>query len=340
MGWTAARFAAGAVLSVGALYVVSEVVDPVYPVMAARVAVFRERAPRVEALSVGNSHGLALDFAALGMPGMHFWDSGHDAFEAMYLARYAADDAPRLRYVLLTASYGLERLDHAGATDESLRGLRRVIYARTPTQGFIPGDRDLWLAGVFAPVARPDHWAGVAQRILRPDRAGPPLRLTGDGRVEEPPPPPFRPDSLARGAAPQPARTLTAGELGANDPTTPARAVARLEELARDLDARGIRLVLYTPPYHETLPRYIRQRAGGTRRALAPLLAHSNVVWMDFGADPAFMRRDDLFRDSDHMNPAGARVFSTLLRRCLAALDAEGGAAPDPCRRVLPPQAQ
>ncbi len=329
--WTGVCFIAGAVLSLAAVYALSEAVAPVYNATRVKVALFQERSAGLQAVSVGNSHSRSLDFGALGLEGMHLYEGGQDFFEAAYLADYAAERAPRLRYVLMTASYGLERLDHASAGSTDLRGMRRRIYARTPAPRFIPGDRDLWLSGLFAPVARPDHWAGVGVRLLRPDLAQPPVRLTRDGRVQEPPPPPFSFDS-ARRAGTRPPRRLGASDSVANDPTAPARAVARLEGLARDLHARGILLVLYTPPYHETYRWHVARWAGGTRRSLAPLLKQPNVVWLDFGTDSAFMRRDDLFRDPDHMNHAGARAFSTILSRCLASLPK----TPAGCRRVPP----
>ncbi|HEY0019294.1 MAG TPA: hypothetical protein VGC13_23535 [Longimicrobium sp.] len=331
-----AAFCAGAVLCMAAAYALSEAVDPVFPEMRAKIAMFRQRSPSLQAVSVGNSHTRALDFGALGVEGMHLYEGGQDVFEAAYLAQYAVERAPRLRYVLMTTSYGLERLDHAAMTSEDLSGIRRRTYARTAIPRFIPGDGALWLSAVFSPISRSDHWSGVALRLLRPGHPREPVRLTRDGRAQEPPPPPFVPDPAARDRPPRPTgHPAGADESVVNDPTTPARAVARLEKLARSLEARGIRMVLYTPPYHETYPRYMTRRAPATRQALAPLLKHSNVVWMDFGQDPAFIRRVELFRDSDHMNPEGARVFSAHLRRCLAALPAQGDAAlPAECRRV------
>jgi hypothetical protein len=325
-------FCAGAVLVLAGAWALSEAVDPVYPEMRAKIALFRQRSGMIRAVSVGNSHTRALDFDALGQPGMHLYEGGQDVFEAAYLADYAARRAPRLKYVLLTASYGLERLDHAAVTSTDLTGIRRHTYARTAVPRFIRGDAELWLSSVFSPIARRDHWSGVSLRLLGRHVPREPVRLTRDGRDAEPPPRPFVPDTTLRNAPP---RSGGDDESVVNDPTTPARAVAQLRRLADELQGRGVRLVLYTPPYHQTLPRYVLQRAPGTRRALAPLLRHPNVVWMDFGDDPSFAHRDDLFRDSDHMNPAGARVFSTLLRRCLAAV--EGSAeAPVGCRRVHP----
>jgi hypothetical protein len=337
--WVGACFCGGAVVALAAVYALSEAFEPVYPDMRERVALFAERSAAVEAVSVGNSHGRALDFAALGLEGMHLYEGGQDVFEAAYLADYAARRAPRLRYVLLSASYGLERLDHAAITSADLTGMRRRIYARTAVPRFLAGDGQLWLSAVFSPVARPDHWSGVAGRVLRPNFPRPAVRLSDDGRALEPSPPLLSRDSLARNARARASGHLALGDESlVNDPTTPARATALLERLARDLQARGVRLVLYTPPYHETYLQYLARSRDQTRQALRPLLKHPNVVWLDFGADHAFTRRDDLFRDGDHMNPAGARAFSTILRRCLAALPAQGGAEiPAGCRRVPPP---
>lgn len=330
--WTAAGFVGGAALALGAVYAVSEAVDPVYPEMKARVDMFHARAPALQAVSVGNSHTRALDFATLGVRGVHFWEGGQDAFESAFLARYAAERAPRLRYVLFTASYGVERLDHAGITSRDVTRLRREIYARTAPLRFIPGDGGLWVGARFAPIVRPDHWHGVITRLHRPRRV---VRLGDDGSLYQPPRPPLSRDSLAAHAARRAAhQAAMSAESMESDSTTPVRVIAEMEALARDLRERGVQLVLYTPPYHETyLHRLQPNAAAGTRRALAPVLRHPNVVWMDFGTHPAFNGRDDLFHDSDHMNHAGARAFSALLRGCVAALSTSAGPGPE-CRTV------
>lgn len=328
--WTAAGFVTGAAVALGAAYALSEAVDPVYPGMKARVDLFHARAPALQSVSVGNSHTRALDFAALNMRGVHFWEGGQDVFESAYLARYAAERAPRLRYVLFTASYGMERLDHAGISSRDVTRLRREIYARTSPLRFIPGDAGLWVGARFAPIARPDHWHGVVTRLHRPRRT---IRTGDDGSLYQPPRPPLSRDSLVAHATRRAAhQARMAAESVESDPTTPTRAIRELESLARHLHARGVHLVLYTPPYHAAyLQRLEANAAAETRRALAPLLRHANVVWMDFGMHPGFAARDDLFYDSDHMNADGARSFSALLRDCVAALSTAAGPGLD-CR--------
>ena len=317
--WAALRFCAGGALVFAAAYAVSEAVDPVYPEMRARVALFRERAPAVEAVAVGNSHGAALDFAALGVQGMHFTMAGQDAFEGAYLARYAAAEAPRLRYVLFTASYGALRKDHALVGAGDVRSRRRQLYARTPLQRPIEGDGDLWLAGKLSPVVRDDHWKGVAGR---PVRKRPPSRLDAYGRLIGPPYLPVGRDSLVRyGVGVAAMHRQLGAETMELAPDTPARVAARLHALAGELRARGVALVVYTPPYHETYLRALDPAVDAEADAAMRRIAadNPNVLWLDYSADPRFAGRDDLFRNSDHLNPAGGRALSLLLRECLGS---------------------
>lgn len=261
------------------------------------------------------------------MQGMHFSAAGQDAFEAAYLARYAAERAPRLRYVLFPAWYGVQWNDHAVPGGTDLRGRRRDLYVRTPLQGPIPGDLDLWFTGMLAPVVRDDHWRGVAKRLLRPDAA---IRLTPDGRMIVPETPPLTADSLLRhGAAVGAVHRKLGEETAARAPQTPARVAAALDDLARDLRAHDVALVLYTPPYHEGYRRtHDPVVLAETRAILERIVAeHPNAVWLDYYADPRFAGRDDLFSNSDHLNRTGGRAFSRLLGACIRSARPAAGAA-------------
>lgn len=317
---TALRFLALGAAVLGAAYGISEAVDPVYPEMRAKVAFFQHQRSEVEAVTVGNSHSRAVDFRALGLRGMHFWQGGQDAFEAAYFARYAAAQAPRLRYVLFAASSGFERTDHAVPTLRDRTDIRREVYARTPHVRPIGSDLDLWVSGTVAPLVRADHWRGVVYRLNRPRRA---VHLTDGGGGEIPPLPPHTLHSISRHARQRAALHDSIGtETLAVDPTTPSRVAAEMDALAGNLDARGVMLVLYTPPYHQS---YLRERGPAVHAETQALLAdvlrrNANAVWLDFSTDPRFVGRTELYADSDHMNFLGARLFSVALRQCLNAL--------------------
>lgn len=335
--WNALAFAAGGAAVLAAAYAASEAVDPVFPTMQARVAHFRGRAAEVRGVTVGPSHSRAVDFGALGVPGAHLWRGNEDVFEAAYLGRYAAEHAPRLRYVLLPASYGLLRLDNTLRRDPHAAGARREMYTRAPGGPVLPGDRELWISARLAPVVRADHWSGVVLH-LRDPRPARPLAPNG-GPPRDRDGGPLAPDSMERHGRGRIAvhRAQTEETLAA-DPATPARARAALRTLARDLHARGVVLVLYSPPYHRAYLRHLDGDAAARRRAaLGPLLDEPNVVWVEPGGGVASAGDDSLFLNSDHANAAGAREFSARLRPCLAALEAGGAAAlPASCGRVHP----
>jgi hypothetical protein len=314
----ALRFAAGGVLAFAAAYALSEAADPVYPEMRARMALWRVRAPHVDAVVVGNSHASTLELSELGMAGMYFSMAGQDAFEGAYLARHAAR-APRVRYVLFGASYGVQRKDHAVVGDTDLRARRRQLYARTPWSP-LEGERELWLAGKLAPVVRDDHWKGV---IGRPIRKRAPVVLAEDGRrVARRRAVPLGREELALYGAKAAAQHRALGvETMEHAPETPARVEAALGSLARELRERDVLLVLYTPPYHASYlagqdPAVVAEARAILRRIEAE---NPNAVWMDYSADGRFREQDALFNNSDHLNPDGGRIFSLLLRDCLRA---------------------
>jgi hypothetical protein len=317
---TGVGFVVGAVLVVAAAYGVSERLDPVYPELRARMAHFRQHAPAIDAVSVGNSHSRAIDFDALGVRGTHLWMGGQDVFEAAYLARYAADAAANIRYVLFPVSPGFQQVDHAVVRSVDERSRRRELYARTPLRRPVAGDGSLWVSGRLAPVVREDHWKGVAARLRGPR---PPIRLTPHGLRTERPRAPLTPDSMARyGAGRGSAHRAAAEETVAVDPTTPRRVAAELDDLAGYLGARGVLLVLYTPPYHpgylHEIPAAMMAETRSTTKRIVD--RHRNVIWMDFSVHPAFSGRDELFMNADHLNREGARLLSDRLRHCIEEL--------------------
>jgi hypothetical protein len=329
-----AAFVAGAVLVTGAAYAVSEAADPVYPQLRARLELLRERSAALEAVSVGNSHNRAIDFEALGMHGVHLWRPGHDVFEAGFLGRHAAGKAPRLRHVLLSASYGFQRANNAVSGTHGAS--RRELYARLPLRRPIDGGLDAWVSGAVAPVARLDHWRGVVRRVRRP---APPVRMAADGGAADPLRGPLTADSVDRlGAQRAAIHRRFAAETMARAPGTPRRVARELDHLARGLEARGITLVLYTPPYHES---YLRERdpailAEGRAVLLYVARRNPNVVWLDFSEERSFARRHELFRDGEHLTAGGARRFSALLRGCLLSVREPAAAPRDPrCSRAV-----
>lgn len=318
-------FVGGAAMAIGVVAAVSEIIAPVYPAARQRVANFERAARSVQYLTVGSSHNRAIDFDAMGVPGFHFWSNAQDVFESTYLALYAARRAPRLRYVLLPASYGVHLVDRAAITSRDMRASRREMYFSLRATDFLPGDLRSWAAAWMSPVSRSDHWYGVAAALASPGAVQP--LMAHDGRPNERASPPIlSADSLRRhgqhGAA---QLRLLIEEAQRNDATIAYRAEEALGALADSLAARGVRLVLFTVPVQPAYADALADVAAGMERMLRRVQRrHPNVVWLDHSRDARFVGRAKYFLDSNHLNAAGAAAYSLALKKHIDAWEASG----------------
>jgi small GTP-binding protein len=317
-------FVAVGMAMLAALAAASEWLDPVYGEMKERRSLVRARGGEVEAISIGNSHAGAISFEALGMRGMHLWRSGGDIHEAAFLMGELMPDLPAARCVLLPLSPYILDNDNAVRTNLDPRSRRRELYARTPSLRHLEGDWKELVAGKVSPVVRPDNWMGVVRRknrgrpLVRPD--GFPTRADSIAVVPV--------DSIAavarRRAAVHRQRAMDL-RTAATDPF--ARASARLDGIAAAAAARGMGLVLYSPPY---TPEYLQalesEAVAAVRRAGADVASrHPHVLYLDATAHPDLAPIRAYFRDGDHLNRQGARAFSAML---LAHLDGTGAGWP------------
>jgi hypothetical protein len=90
------------------------------------------------------------------------------------------------------------------------------------------------------------------------------------------------------------------------------RNVARLESLHRELKARGIHLVLFTPPVTRAYTSRIAPDRQRQWQGLVQTLAGSlQVPYKDYSEDARFSNAD--FRDCNHLNQAGRKRFTAIL---------------------------
>jgi hypothetical protein len=306
-------FAAGGLAIFMLLWMASERLAPVYPGMRADWVAFQRDAGRAEALYVGNSHSRALDPRSLRMNAVPLWRAGGDAFESGLLARTAAARMPRLRTVFISASYHLLTFDNGTPLEQGDRSQRRrELYARVPVVRPLTGDARHFVAGKVSPVVRPDHWKDALLAAVR--GRGHAAQRT---RTRRPLP---RAELAAHARLRVEAGLRQSRQVEARRPDVRGRAVDALEESVQALTARGVTVVLYTPPYHAEYTRlYDRADADGMRAAMRGLAARvPGVHYYDFSTDPALVRPAAHFSDSDHLSAAGARAFSLRLREAMA----------------------
>ncbi len=304
---------AGVLLLIGfaIAYAVSEAVAPMYPAVRAREAVLDRVAPGVEAAVFGGSHSYAVRFSELGVRGFYFGLTGADLFECRRLLQHARRRLPNLREVYLVVSpYQIDNGDVP-----SRYGRRRTVYVQTGTHRPISNDWRVALTTPLIPVIRDDHWRGLFRSqepiVVLPNGiivGG----IMGDGDLD-----PVAMDSMAvEGYRRAKFHSSGVRQLLRLDPTLCERTDEALRAFVDDAGP-DLQVVLFTPPYH---PSYLTQpRPCDPLHAARALAAERpNVVYFDHSRS-ALAGRTELFQNPDHLNTEGKELFTTALRRELAA---------------------
>jgi hypothetical protein len=279
----------------------------------------------VEAIALGNSHSDAIDFDALGLEGQRLARGGTDLFEVELYAQSVAPLLPKLNAVYIAISY----FSFAGnnTLSDDTRNLRIELYAMLPTWSALPGETDMLVLGKMhryfqiMSIVRPDNWYDVFV-------AG----LAGDSEMEN------SAEPLTKSTTPWgECSHYTAGQLdliGEDigykaakshleilrlDPLVEAHSYAALADTIAMLTNRGIRVVLFTPPYYATYNRRFNETAPemiqDMHQAVETLQTQYEVEYYNAAAVPEFSAQPELFFNSDHLNECGMRAFAEYLQQ-------------------------
>lgn len=284
---------------------------------------------RIEALSVGNSHARAIDFDGMQLEGREIGLPWNDAAETEFQIRTLAPKMPRLRTVFIALSYfSFHWANEHGEEDRLLIG-RRLFYAATPYPRWMRGDLDNFVVGKSYWLARPDNWQMVLWPLLgrNPEEAQEREYYLDRTNVNSD-------AELSQHAESRVARTLTAmSVIQQNHPDVAAQTYASLSGTIRLLRERGVRVVLFTPPYYH---RYRALYAGEPtlpemKRLTERLRAEHGVEYYDFSEDELSLEPEN-FRDSDHLNFRGKERFTQRLAAAMRAGGALSSYAPPSSR--------
>lgn len=283
----------------------------------------REDLQEVEAVTLGNSHSLAIDFDGLGMTGQHLFLAAMDLHEAAAFASVYLPDAPGLRLVLMPVSPELMYQDNG----LQVPAIRRHSYAVLLSRGFAL-IRDDFVGWGRTQLDGMRSLAGMARAIVCQVRSGLPCDRPTRKQLGDP----FFPAEVTRIAARN--AGVIADAVAVPAATEPQERA--LLALARTLSARGTTLVFYPSPLSRALTEasaaeYRRRGWEDKNAAPSPDLARAAVdraraaglcvhLVEDLWDGDTDARARGFYKDPDHLNTAGAREFSVRLARYLAGL--------------------
>ena len=288
-----------------------------------RLSDLRTRSEQIEAITLGNSHGDAIEYSVLGIEGQSLAFSAADLFEIEKYAAYVADRLPNLRTAFIAISYYSFSRDNA--TFEPFRTRRIQYYSMVQTGTPIYGDLSNFVLGRLESythvmsVVRSDSWKGVWAGIIDD---GPALN-------------PFPYDGFTTESAWGTCSHYTAKQLETHARDISKRNVISsgqmaafhfgltqdsLDALARtieELQSQDIRVILFTPTYYEIYNEYFMEQDAAMmedmHQNIEELQQTYHVEYYDFSQDPEITNQADLFYNSDHLGNCGRQVFSAKL---------------------------
>lgn len=288
-----------------------------------RVEVVEARRDRIEAVTLGNSHSDSIDYSVLGIEGQSLAFAAADLFEVEKYAAYLDERLPNLKTVFIAISYYSFSRDNA--TFEPFRTRRIRYYSMVPTWSPIQGDIPNFLLGRLESythvmsVVRSDSWEGVWAGLAND---APPVNLF-----------PF--DGVITTSAWGTCSHYTAEQLEshawdiANRNVTSSSQMAAVHQgleqdtfnaLARTIErlqSKGIRVVLFTPTYHERYNAYFMEQGShiyeDMKLRMDVLQQTYQVEYYDFSSDPELTNQPELFYNSDHLSECGHKFFSAKL---------------------------
>lgn len=283
----------------------------------------------VEVLVLGNSNANCVDPRVLKSPTVRLNFNGADLFAADYQTRCLRDRLPRLKAVLISVSYFSFSWDNAALVDEQgnhpQADLRRWLYATYPCWGMISGDFRNYLQGKLWGLLSHDNWESLLGRSislfpsLGPPEAGAEAE-TGTEDGEPRPPKSAGPAGRLAWHARVRSQAIEREMRGmlAQEPGLPQRTLQCLLGLSRFLKQGGVRPVYFTPPYYRDFSRdFDQDQQNLMRRSMARVVSETGAEYYDLSLDPAYVDQPGFFKNSDHLNDQGSRIFTARLGRLL-----------------------
>lgn len=288
-----------------------------------RVEKLEARRDQIEAITLGNSHADSIDYSVLGLEGQSLAFAAADLFEIEKTVLSMDNKLPNLRAAFITISYYSFSRDNAKS--ESLRSRRVGFYSMVPVGSPIRGDLSNFLMGKLdaythiMSVVRSDGWKGVWLGLL--SNASPGNRFPYDGihstsawgdcfhyTAEQL-------DTHAREIAGR--NVASSMQMAAVRPGLEQDTFDALARTIERLQSRGIRIVLFTPTYHEKYNEYFMEQGSymidDMKRVTDKLQQTYQVEYYNFSHDPEITTHPELFYNSDHLSECGHRVFSAKL---------------------------
>ena len=263
------------------------------------------------ALNFGNSHTCAINFKSLNLYGKGVgYGGGGDLSEIKYQLEYIVPKLPNLKYVFITMSYFQPYTNNLAASNGDMVDTRIAnYYAIPPSFNYIIKQKDFknYIASKIIPFI--SEKALIDRNIID--------KLTAMNILDKAP-------DIKNIWIPDTTKIMAkviAHQLLYHEKTLrylPNVLSFNLDiacDIAHYLYSRNIKLIFYTPPYYYLYTKYYQKKyLADHKKFMGDLMAKTSITYFNLSTDSSFIYNPFLFNDQDHLNEAGAILFSEKLK--------------------------
>jgi hypothetical protein len=275
----------------------------------------------IDAIVLGNSHGDDIDFSSTIYNGYSLARAWGDFFETQYYLKYLVPRLPNLKAVFIPVAYFSFDWDNSHITQLMIR--RSQVYSVIPSWTFIPGDIKNFVVGrgtqlfPFQTILRQDNWQGVIYALFsgKTNNLVDQVLAENCGYMEA--------SKLAEFSETRVMEQIQfAKQVHLTRPTIRDDTYDVVIEIINYLRSHKIRLFFFTPPYYEEYTKdYLQNDSESVttmREMMTRLQGEFGVSYYDYSADDRFVSDFTLFKDGDHLNLCGRRLFSEYLDKSIS----------------------
>lgn len=267
----------------------------------------------INAITIGGSHSSCIDFETANLNGIHFWDGQQDISQSTAILEKRLSQGKNIKVVFYSIS-PISLRDYQYDPDSQFR---TRFYQENPD--ISPIDKD-WRRYIQSRIyylnwMPADFWHNIWNNILI---------STGNSNTTEyykPFAEVFRENqnSLLTQSSEETSQINNARlnvhqhllNLYDKHPGYIQTIAQQIERLIKICSQYNVQLVLYSPPYHESLYEILPTRSFEILdRLMDGITQNYGVIYCDFSRDPSLTSRKDLFLNGDHLNLKGAQLLS------------------------------
>ncbi len=282
-----------------------------------------QQSANIEALVLGNSHAGAIDLEALGYEGYGFVRPSGDFFEHQALLKELIPQLPKTKVVLIPVSYFSFQENNALLDETKIR--RAHMYTILSSWYFLAGDAKNFVIGKSHPifpimsVLREDNWKAIFYAFFDSSLAAKASNEQADYEqckyLEFP-------DWVTHSKFRVLSHATAVSETVVANPQISTEVSEVISQIIQYLQARHVRVIFFTPPhskaytevYQATQPKTIALM----KEQMHKFQQDNKIEYYDFSTDEDFSLNNQAFRDSDHLNRCGAKLFSAKFKKILA----------------------